>query len=138
MTATPIMLPSAMFAWTALALGWSELSFPIARRRTPTPVRVALAPALNSPSVAQANALEQGWGRLLGNMEQLLNARRSGSGTMTTAHVSVARVDGPIPSGSQMEAALAWSIARHPMLRACGRPHPFRGVEDARAMAAGV
>ena len=40
--------------------------------------------------------------RNLGQMERLLNARRSWSGVMTTAHVSAAVLEGPPPTESEL------------------------------------
>ena len=59
--------------------------------------------------------------RPLGQMERLLNARRSWSGAMTTAHVSAALLDGPPPTEAEMLAGLAWVLQRHPILSSCVR-----------------
>ena len=59
--------------------------------------------------------------RPLGQMERLLNARRSWSGAMTTAHVSAAILEGPPPTVSELLAGLEHVLQRHPMLAACVR-----------------
>ena len=69
--------------------------------------------------------------RPLGQMERLLNARRSWSGAMTTAHVSAALIDGPPPTEAELLAGLAWVLQRHPMLAACVRKSKFH-VPDAK------
>jgi len=56
--------------------------------------------------------------RPLGQMEQLLNARRSWSGAMTTAHVSAAMLKGPPPSEAELLSGLEWVLQRHPLLAA--------------------
>jgi hypothetical protein len=59
--------------------------------------------------------------RPLGQMERLLNARRSWSGAMTTAHVSAAVLEGPPPTEAELLAGLQWVLRRHPLLSACVR-----------------
>ena len=51
-------------------------------------------------------------------MERLLNARRSWSGAMTTAHVSLATLSGPPPTESELLWALSRALERHALLRA--------------------
>ena len=58
------------------------------------------------------------WDRPLGNMEKLLNAKRSWSGSLTTAHVSAAVLSGRPPTASELRDACTAAIARHPLLRA--------------------
>jgi len=67
---------------------------------------------------AFATLAASGWGRPLGNMEKLLDARRSWSGALTTAHVSGSMVRGPPPTEPELLAALEWTVRRHPLLRA--------------------
>ena len=59
--------------------------------------------------------------RPLGCMERLLNGRRSWSGAMTTAHVSVALLRGPPPTEAELLHGLARVFRRHPLLRSCVR-----------------
>ena len=59
--------------------------------------------------------------RPLGQMERLLNARRSWSGAMTTAHVSAVLLEGPPPSEAELQAGLTWALQRHPLLASCVR-----------------
>ena len=59
--------------------------------------------------------------RPLGQMEQLLNARRSWSGAMTTAHVSAAMIGGPTLDESELLVGIEYVLSRHPMLSACVR-----------------
>ena len=59
--------------------------------------------------------------RPLGQMERLLNARRSWSGAMTTAHVSAAVLTGPPLTETELLDGLEWVLHRHPMLSACVR-----------------
>lgn len=54
--------------------------------------------------------------RPLGEMERLLNARRSWSGAMTTAHVSAALLTGPPPTERELLAGLTYVLERHPLL----------------------
>jgi hypothetical protein len=54
--------------------------------------------------------------RPLGEMERLLNARRSWSGAMTTAHVSAALLTGPPPSEEELIVGLTYVLERHPLL----------------------
>jgi len=54
--------------------------------------------------------------RELGNMEKLLDARRSWSGALTTAHVSATVLSGTPPTEDELRAGLAWVFRRHPML----------------------
>eukprot|EP00316_Scyphosphaera_apsteinii_P023573 CAMPEP_0119307144 /NCGR_PEP_ID=MMETSP1333-20130426/7714_1 /TAXON_ID=418940 /ORGANISM="Scyphosphaera apsteinii, Strain RCC1455" /LENGTH=596 /DNA_ID=CAMNT_0007310617 /DNA_START=320 /DNA_END=2110 /DNA_ORIENTATION=- len=59
--------------------------------------------------------------RPLGQMEQLLNARRSWSGAMTTAHVSAAVLEGTPPTETELLEGISWVLQRHPMLMTCVR-----------------
>lgn len=68
--------------------------------------------------------------RNLGQMERLLNARRSWSGAMTTAHVSAAVLDGPPPTEAELLQGLTWVLTRHPMLAACVRGKSKFHIED--------
>lgn len=70
--------------------------------------------------------------RPLGTMERLLNARRSWSGAMTTAHVSVAVLAGPPPTESELLTGLTWVLGRHPLLAACVRGKSKYHVADAQ------
>ena len=70
--------------------------------------------------------------RPLGQMERLLNARRSWSGSMTTAHVSVALLSGPPPSESELLAGLTFVLQRHPLLAATVRGKSKYHVPDAK------
>ena len=70
--------------------------------------------------------------RPLGEMERLLNARRSWSGAMTTSHVSAAVLEGPPPGEAELLAGLEWVLQRHPMLSACVRGKSKYHVPDAQ------
>ena len=50
---------------------------------------------------------------------------------MTTAHVSVALLDGPPPTKAELLAGLTWVLQRHPMLAACVRGKSKFHVADA-------
>lgn len=84
---------------------------------------------------AQASLATSGWGRPLGNMEKLLDARRSWSGTLTTAHVSGSVLRGPAPTEAELLAALEWVVRRHPLLRAIVVGRGKHHLPDARPFA---
>lgn len=69
--------------------------------------------------------------RPLGCMERLLNGRRSWSGAMTTAHVSVALLRGPPPTEAELLHGLARVFRRHPLLRSCVRGKSNHHIPDA-------
>ena len=73
------------------------------------------------PNVQRWRWEGDGDSRPLGQMEQLLNARRSWSGAMTTAHASVAILSGVPPTEDELRAGLTWVLQRHPMLSVCVR-----------------
>ena len=97
------MLPLGVLALSALAPGRH-----VVRRAPVATIRMGA----SEPQAATRN---------LGQMERLLNARRSWSGVMTTAHVSAAVLEGPPPTESELLQGLAWVLQRHPMLAACVR-----------------
>ena len=107
----------------AAAAAWS----PPAQMAVPTTHAFSRGSARLTPSITMEEKLGPNrWEgddlrRPLGQMERLLNARRSWSGAMTTAHVSAAVIDGPPPSEEEMLAGLTWALQRHPMLAACVR-----------------
>ena len=72
-------------------------------------------------------------------MEKLLDARRSWSGALTTAHVRDRAVGTP-PTEDELRAGLAWVSRRHPMLSRVVRgkeaPHPRRVPAAARQLQA--
>lgn len=70
--------------------------------------------------------------RPLGSMERLLNARRSWSGAMTTAHVSVAVLKGPPPTEAELLDGLTRIFQRHPLLSACVRGKSNHHIPDAK------
>jgi hypothetical protein len=103
-----------------------------------------LGPALGAPVSApracrgapvRAALVASGWGRPLGNMEKLLDARRSWSGTLTTAHVSGSVLRGPAPTEPELLAALEWVVCRHPLLRAVVVGRGKHHLPDARPFA---
>jgi len=69
--------------------------------------------------------------RPLGQMERLLNARRSWSGSMVTPHVAAAVLHGPPPTEGEMLQALEWILKRHPLLASCVRGKSHHYVPDA-------
>mmetsp|Transcript_21095 Transcript_21095/g.54012 ORF Transcript_21095/g.54012 Transcript_21095/m.54012 type:complete len:620 (-) Transcript_21095:130-1989(-) len=70
--------------------------------------------------------------RPLGEMERLLNARRSWSGAMTTAHVSAAIINGPALTEAELLVGLEWVLRRHPLLAARVRGKSKFHVPDAK------
>jgi hypothetical protein len=68
-------------------------------------------------------------------MEKLLDARRSWSGTLTTAHVSGSVLRGRAPTEAELLAALEWAVRRHPMLRAVVVGRGKHYLPDARPFA---
>lgn len=99
---------------------------PVPRSRTASVLRMAVDVA----TVDVATVEQQG--RPLGQMERLLNARRSWSGAMTTAHVSAAVLEGPPPTEAELLQGLAWVLRRHPMLAACVRGKSKFHITDAQ------
>jgi hypothetical protein len=97
-----------MLALVALALSALAPGRHVVRRAPVAAVRMGA----SEPQAATRN---------LGQMERLLNARRSWSGVMTTAHVSAAVLEGPPPTESELLQGLDWVLQRHPMLAACVR-----------------
>ena len=99
---------ATMFAVLTVALSLAPGGRHVARRAPVAAIRMGA----GEPQAATRN---------LGQMERLLNARRSWSGVMTTAHVSAAVLEGPPPTESELLQGLAWVLQRHPMLAACVR-----------------
>ena len=123
------MLPSVV---VLLATAWAPSSRLAARSRGSTPRCHACVLTAAEQKLGPGRWEGDATRRPLGQMERLLNARRSWSGAMTTAHVSAALIDGPPPTEAELLAGLAWVLQRHPMLAACVRGKSKFHVPDAK------
>ena len=99
------------------------------------PGRTARGSSRRRTSALVASLPSSGWGRPLGNMEKLLNSRRSWSGSLTTAHVSGSILSGPTPTEAELLLALEWTVRRHPLLRAIVVGRGKHYVPDAKPFA---